>query len=226
MDSSLYKTLVMKNLQVLFFLFCITVALLSCGQHFQQPEPKKPQKDLSKYSQATFASGCFWCVETVFESVKGVEEAVSGYAGGKEANPTYQQVGAHQTGHAETVQVYYDSSVVSYATLLKVYFASEDPTQVNGQGPDQGTPYRSIIFYRTPGEKMQAEKYIAEIQKNYSSPIAAQVVPFEKFWEAEDYHQDYIVHNPDVPYVRMESMPRIRRFQKQYPDLIKPDHKF
>jgi peptide-methionine (S)-S-oxide reductase len=216
----------MKKLPVLFCSFFMMVALLSCSQQVNKVNIKKPQKDLSKYSQATFASGCFWCVEAVFESVKGVEEAVSGYAGGKEPNPTYEQVGAHQTGHAETVQVYYDSSVVSYETLLKVYFASQDPTQVNGQGPDQGAPYRSLIFYRTPAEKMQAEKYIGEIQKNYSKPIAAQVVPFEKFWEAEDYHQDYIVHNPDVPYVRMESIPRIRRFQKQYPELLKPDHKF
>jgi peptide-methionine (S)-S-oxide reductase len=215
----------MKKLLVLFFSFFMMTALLSCGQQSKKIIHKKVQKDLSKYSQATFASGCFWCVETVFESVKGVEEAVSGYAGGKEPNPTYEQVSAHRTGHAETVQVYYDPSVISYETLLKVYFASQNPTQVNGQGPDQGAAYRSIIFYRTPAEKMQAEKYIGEIQKNYSKPIAAQVVPFEKFWEAEDYHQDYIVHNPDVPYVRIESIPRIRRFQKQYPDLLKPDHK-
>jgi peptide-methionine (S)-S-oxide reductase len=216
----------MKHSQSLFFLFFISVALLSCSQQVKKVHAKKPQKDLSKFSQATFASGCFWCVETAFESVKGVEEAVSGYAGGKEPNPTYEQVSAHKTGHAETIQVYYDSSVVSYPTLLKVYFASQDPTQVNGQGPDHGAPYRSIIFYRTLSEKMQAEKYIGEIQKSYSRPIAAQVVPFEKFWEAEDYHQDYIVHNPGVPYVVIESIPRIKRFQKLYPDLIKPDHKF
>jgi peptide-methionine (S)-S-oxide reductase len=216
----------MKYLQALIFLLFITVASISCGQQVKQVQAKKPQKDLSKYSKVTFASGCFWCVEAAFESVKGVEEAVSGYAGGKEPNPTYEQVSAHKTGHAETIQVYYDSSIVSYATLLKVYFASQDPTQVNGQGPDQGAPYRSIIFYLTPSEKMQAEKYIGEIQKSYSLPIAAQVVPFEKFWEAEDYHQDYIVHNPAVPYVIMESIPRIKRFQKQFPELIKPDHKF
>lgn len=216
----------MKKLPVLFFLFFMMIALFSCGQQVKKSEHKKPEKDLSKYNKATFASGCFWCVEAVFESVKGVEEVVSGYAGGKQPNPTYEQVSAHTTAHAETIQVYYDSSVVSYVTLLKVYFASQDPTQVNGQGPDHGASYRSIIFYGTPAEKMQAEKYIAEIQKNYSSPIAAQIVPFEKFWQAEDYHQDYIEHNPDVPYVRMESIPRIRRFQKQYPELLKPDHKF
>ncbi len=216
----------MKNLSVIFLSLFMALALASCAQKHQQPAVKKVQKDLSKYSKATFASGCFWCVEAVYESVKGVEEAVSGYAGGKEPNPTYEEVGSHTTGHAETVQVYYDSSIVSYATLLKVYFASQDPTQVNGQGPDIGASYRSIIFYRTPEEKMQAEKYIAGIQKNYTEPIAAQLLPFEKFWMAEDYHQDYIQKNPDVPYVKMESIPRIKRFQKQLPELIKPDHKF
>ncbi|MEO6869485.1 MAG: peptide-methionine (S)-S-oxide reductase MsrA, partial [Ginsengibacter sp.] len=213
----------MKNLLILLS----SLFMLSCAQQAKKVNhEKKSQKDLSKYSKATFASGCFWCVEAVYESVKGVEEAVSGYAGGKEPNPTYEQVGSHTTGHAETVQVYYDSSIVSYATLLKVYFASQDPTQVNGQGPDIGASYRSIIFYRTPEEKMLAEKYIAEIQKNYSEPIAAQLLPFEKFWMAEDYHQDYIQNNPDVPYVKMESIPRIKRFQKQLPELIKADHKF
>ncbi len=216
----------MKRVPVLLFSFFMLIALISCGQQGKNITQAKVEKDLSKYSQATFASGCFWCVEAAFESVKGVEDAVSGYSGGKEANPTYEMVGAHQTGHAESVQVYYDPAVVSYATLLKVYFGSQDPTQVNGQGPDHGTPYRSLIFYRTPEEKMQAEKYKNEMQKNFSKPIAAQIVPFEKFWPAEDYHQDYIVHNPDVPYVRMESIPRIKRFQKQFPELIKPDHKF
>ncbi|HXH99475.1 MAG TPA: peptide-methionine (S)-S-oxide reductase MsrA [Sphingobacteriaceae bacterium] len=164
-------------------------------------------------------------MEGVYESVKGVHEVISGYSGGKEPNPTYEQVGSHATGHAEAVEVYYDSSIVSYATLLKVYFASQNPTQVNGQGPDNGAPYRSIIFYKTAEEKIQAEKSIAETQKKYTEPIAAQLVPFEKFWKAEDYHQDYIQKNPDVAYVRGESIPRIKRFQKQLPELIKPDHK-
>jgi len=220
-----YQKLIMKKIPFILFLFFLIV-LFSCKERIKGAEQKKVQKDLSAYSQATFASGCFWCMEAVFESVKGVNEAVSGYAGGKELNPTYEQVGAHTTGHAETVQVYYDSSIISYPTLLKVYFASQDPTQVNGQGPDQGSSYRSLIFYRNTQEKMQAEKYIAEIQKNYTEPIAAKVIPFEKFWPAEDYHQDYIAHNPDVQYVKLESIPRIKRFQKQYPELIKPDHKF
>ncbi len=219
----------MKKIQVLFLFSFVTAVLFSCGQNNNKTETKKEQKekkDLSKHSQATFASGCFWCMEGVYESVKGVEEVISGYAGGKEPNPTYELVGSHTTNYAETVQVYYDSSVVTYPTLLKVYFGSQDATQVNGQGPDEGASYRSIIFYNNPTEKVEVEKYIAEIQKNYDKPVAAQVVPFEKFWMAEDYHQDYIQHNPDVPYVQQESIPRIKRFQKQFPELIKPDHKF
>ena len=203
----------------------MVASLASCGQKSRKMAPQKVKKDLSKYTQAVFASGCFWCVEAAFESVIGVEEVVSGYSGGKEANPTYEQVGSHETGHAEAIQVFYDPAVVSYATLLKVYFASQNPTQVNGQGPDRGEPYRSIIFYHNASEKVQASSYKAEIQKKYREPIAAEIKAFEKFWPAEDYHQDYIKHNPDVPYVQGESIPRIKRFQKQYPDLIKPGHK-
>lgn len=186
-----------------------------------QPVPA----NLSGYSKATFAAGCFWCEEAVFESVKGVAEVISGYAGGDEKNPTYEQVGSGSTGHAESVEVYYDSTVVDYNTLLKVYFASEDPTQVNGQGPDIGTQYRSIIFYRNPSEKRLAEQFIATLTSSgkYSKPIAVQVVPNKIFWPAENYHQDYVRHNPGNPYVQHESIPRLRRTQQQVPDLIKPE---
>lgn len=187
--------------------------------------PKYTDQQLSHYSQATFSAGCFWCEEAVFESVKGVKEAVSGYAGGDTKNPSYEEVETGNTGHAETVMVYYDSSVVDFPTLLKVYFASEDPTQVNGQGPDHGTQYRSIVFYRNAKEKQEIDNYISQLSNSgkFNGPIAAQVVPFTKFWKAEDYHQDYIQHHPDDPYVRHESIPRIKRFQRQYPDLIKPE---
>ncbi|MGB4400444.1 MAG: peptide-methionine (S)-S-oxide reductase MsrA [Daejeonella sp.] len=217
----------MKKIFLLFVLASFMIASLSCTQQVQKiPKKKNPDKDLSKFSQATFASGCFWCVEGVFESVKGVHEVISGYAGGKEPNPTYEQVSSHTTDHAETIQVYYDSTLVSYATLLQVYFASQDPTQVNGQGPDNGASYRSIIFYKSLDEKSQAEKYISEIQKQYTKRIAARLLPFDKFWQAEDYHQDYIQNNPDAPYVKMESIPRIKRFQKQFPELIKAERRF
>jgi peptide-methionine (S)-S-oxide reductase len=202
----------------------ISLSIQGCAQKNPQGKlPAKEKADLSTKAEATFASGCFWCVEGVYESVKGVEEAVSGYSGGKSSNPTYEEVGAGNTDHAEAVTVYYDPAVVSYQTLLKVYFASQDPTQVNGQGPDKGRQYRSIIFYRNASEKQQALDYIKQLNASgrYKAPIAAEVVPFEKFWKAEDYHQDYIRHNPDVSYVKFESIPRIRKFQQQYPDLIK-----
>lgn len=179
----------------------------------------------AKLSKATFAAGCFWCEETVFESVKGVSEVISGYAGGTEPNPTYEQVGSGATGHAESIEVYYDSTQVTFPSLLKVFFASQDPTQVNGQGPDHGKQYRTIAFYRNDSEKKLIEDYIQQLTKSgkYDKPFAAQVVPYIKFWPAEDYHQNYIKHNPDVRYVQLESIPRIRRTQKAVPELIKPE---
>ncbi|MEP7250959.1 MAG: peptide-methionine (S)-S-oxide reductase MsrA [Ginsengibacter sp.] len=221
----------MKKIFQLFIILIFATGLYSCGNPDSNKVAATPsisKNELSKYSQATFAGGCFWCEETIFESVKGVKEVISGYSGGTEANPTYEQVGSGSTGHAESVNIYYDSSQVNYDTLLKVYFASEDATQVNGQGPDEGTQYRSIVLYRNDHEKQEAEDYIKQLNdsKKYDAPIAAQVVSFTKFWDAEDYHQNYIVNNPNVPYVRMESIPRIKRFQKQFPELLKPDHIF
>lgn len=218
---------------ITFFSAVLAITCMGCGHSSSTSvqvtaKPVLPPEELSKLSQATFASGCFWCVESVFESVKGVEEAVSGYAGGTKANPTYEEVGSGRTNHAEAVTVYYDSSMVDYPTLLKVFFASQDPTQVNGQGPDHGRQYRSIVFYNNAQEKKLAEDYMAKLtaSKKYSEPITVEIQPFTKFWEAEDYHQNYVVNNPNVGYVRMESIPRIKRFQAQYPELIKPDHKF
>ncbi len=186
---------------------------------FQKEDP------VAKLSKAVFAAGCFWCEEAVFESVKGVKEAISGYAGGTKNNPTYEEVGTGRTGHAESVEVIYDPAIVSYADLVKVYFASQDPTQVNGQGPDHGSAYRSIIFYNNEAEKKIATDYIAGLTASgkYDKPIAAEVVPYTMFWKAEDYHQDYVVNHPENPYVQNESIPRLRRTQKQVMELIRPD---
>lgn len=219
----------MKSLVTLFIASSLIIGVTSCAQ---KPRNKPMQtianKDLSKYSKAYFAAGCFWHEEALFESVKGVADAVSGYAGGTTQNPTYESVETGNTGHAESVMVYYDPSVISYATLLKVYFAGQDPTQVNGQGPDEGTQYRSIPFYTTDAEKKQIQDYIKQLNASgkYNAPIAAQVMPLTKFWKAEDYHQDYIAKNPDGGYVQHVSIPEIKHFQKLYPELIKPDHKF
>lgn len=179
----------------------------------------------AKISKATFACGCFWCEEAIFESVKGVREVVSGYAGGNTQNPTYEEVGREGTGHAETVEVYYDSTIITYPQLLRVYFASGDLTQVMGQGPDHGSSYRSIIFYRNDTEKKEIETYMAELSKSgkYSKPLSVEVTPYTKFWKAEDYHQDYVAHHPNVAYVQQESIPRLKRAQKEVPDLIKPE---
>jgi peptide-methionine (S)-S-oxide reductase len=204
----------------------ILITFSACGQKNikVKTEPHLSEKALSKYSQATFAAGCFWHEEALFESIKGVKEAVSGYAGGTTKNPTYESIETGRTGHAETVNVYYDSSVITYPTLLTIYFAGQNPTQVNGQGPDRGSQYRSIVFYRNNNEQKLVENYIKNIEPKYREPIAAQVVAFNKFWPAEVYHQNYIDNNPYGGYVQMVSIPEIKKLQRQYPQLIKPGH--
>ena len=162
----------------------------------------------------------------MFESIKGVKEAVSGYAGGNTMNPNYETIEEGTTGHAETVNVFYDSSQIDFPTLLKIYFAGQNATQVNGQGPDLGTQYRSIVFYRNAAEKTMIEKYMKEIQPRYKSPLAAQVMPFTKFWTAEDYHQNFIEKNPSQGYVRAVSIPEIQKLQKQFPELVKPGYQY
>lgn len=185
----------------------------------------QPTKKLSELSKAYFASGCFWCVEAIFESVRGVEEAVSGYAGGEEANPTYREVSAGATGHTEAVEVYYDPEVVSYQTLVKAYYGSHDPTTVNGQAPDFGTQYRSMILYTNDKEKKIALKFKQDLEASgtYSKPIATQIEPLTKFWPAEDYHQNFERLNPNQSYVRNVSIPRLNRFKKKFPELLKKD---
>jgi peptide methionine sulfoxide reductase msrA/msrB len=172
---------------------------------------------------ATFAGGCFWCEEAVFESIKGVREVVSGYSGGKEKNPTYEQVGSGSTGHAESFQVFYDPTKVTFADLVKVYFASIDPTQVDGQGPDHGKQYRSIAFYNNENERKIIDEAIASRSASgkYAKPIVVQVVAFEKFWNAEDYHQNYVQNHPENPYVQHESLPRKKKTLEQVKELLK-----
>lgn len=220
----------MKSLFILIFSSTLMIALTSCAQKTDNKATQTSDKkiDLSKYSTAYFAAGCFWHEEALFESVKGVKEAVSGYAGGTTSNPTYEDIETGNTGHAESVEVYYDPSEISYATLLKVYFAGQNPTQVNGQGPDMGTQYRSIAFYTNDTEKKDIENYMQQMTASgkYNAPIAAKVMPLKKFWIAEKYHQDYIEKNPNQGYVQAVSIPEIKHFQKEYPQLVKADHRF
>lgn len=166
---------------------------------------------------ADFAEGCFWHTEIVFQSLVGVRDAVSGYAGGTDKHPDYEKVSSGTTGHAESVQVYYDPSRISYETLVKAFFASMDPTQLNRQGPDEGTQYRSIAFYRNEQEKKIIEAEIARLtaSKKYSGKIVTEVVPFTNFYPAEDYHQEYIKNHPGNPYVQHVSIPDWLEFKKE-----------
>ncbi|WP_083629666.1 peptide-methionine (S)-S-oxide reductase MsrA [Tenacibaculum agarivorans] len=178
----------------------------------------------NKKEVAYFASGCFWCVEAIFESVEGVEEAVSGYAGGDTKNPTYRSIGTGRTGHAETVAVYYNPKKVSFKTLVDVFFGSHDPTTVNGQHPDYGTQYRSIAFYNTAEEKKYIEAAILDLNAEvYKGKIATEVLKIKKFYEAEDYHQNYERLHPNNPYVRNVSIPRLNRFKKKFPKILKKE---
>ncbi|MGC1203461.1 MAG: peptide-methionine (S)-S-oxide reductase MsrA [Flavobacteriaceae bacterium] len=175
-------------------------------------------------ARAYFASGCFWCVEAIYESVKGVDESISGYSGGHSNNPTYEASNTGRTGHAEAVEIIYDPKVVSFETLVDVYFGSQNVTQVNGQGNDRGSQYRSIIFYQNDAQKDIILKKKKALAKKMGVKIAAEVYPFQKFWLAEDYHQDYEKLHPNNSYIRNVSIPRLKRFKAKFPDLIKESH--
>ncbi len=208
---------------VLALALCFT----ACAQRSGTPSPLKQLSatERAKLSVATFAAGCFWHEEGLFETIKGVKDVESGYAGGTAASPSYEQVATGRTGHAETVNVYYDPKEISFADLLKVYFTSADPTQVNGQGNDMGTEYRTIIFYRTPAEKTAIDAAIAGVSKQHKQPIAVQVVPFSKFWPAEGYHQNYIPAHTGEGYVQY-CIREIQQTQQKMPGMVKPGYKY
>jgi peptide-methionine (S)-S-oxide reductase len=173
---------------------------------------------------AVFAGGCFWGIEAVFEHVKGVKSAVSGYAGGTTGNPSYEQVSTGDTGHAESVQVIYDPAQVSYGKLLQIFCSvAHDPTQLNRQGPDHGTQYRSEIFYNTPQQQQVAESYIKQLTaaKTFSRPIVTKVEKLRAFYPAEEYHQDYLVHHPNQPYIVINDQPKVAALKKQFPDIYR-----
>lgn len=212
----------------LFLCFSLFSNITSCGdKHNAKPiyTPKVVDQNLSK---AYFASGCFWCVEAVFESVIGVQEVVSGYCGGEADDANYDDVSSGSTDHAETIEVYYNPAFVSYETLLQVFFGSHDATTANRQGPDAGRQYRSAIFYSTEEEKIKANDYIQKLYESgeyESGSITTEVVPFKAFYAAEEYHQDYEKRNPNQPYIRGVSVPRLKKFQSKHPDLLKKEEK-
>lgn len=197
------------------------ILLVSCGQTQSKTigiQPPSKQKPTSNEAVATFSEGCFWHAEIIFQSLVGVRDAVSGYAGGTDKSPNYDKVSTGATGHAETVQVYYDPSKISYETLVKALFASMDPTQVNGQGNDEGNEYRSIAFYRNDIEKKIIEAEIKRLTdaKVYKRKIVTEVLPFSKFYPAEDYHQEYIYFHPENSYVKNVSVPEYLAFRKEF----------
>ncbi|MBU2973938.1 peptide-methionine (S)-S-oxide reductase MsrA [Zobellia sp. B3R18] len=217
-----------------------TISLLivtSCQSHVEKKKTamestvkkeivKPTNQDLEKFETAYFASGCFWCVEAIFESVKGVEEVVSGYSGGTEKNPTYEQVGGGMTSHAEAVKIYYDPKVISFTALVQVFFGSHDPTTLNRQGPDRGAQYRSVAFYKNEKEKKIIEAYIKALtdQNVYEgAPITTEVTQFTKFYDAEDYHQDYEKKHPNNSYITNVSIPRLNRFKANFKEYLKED---
>jgi peptide-methionine (S)-S-oxide reductase len=178
-----------------------------------------------KTKVAYFGSGCFWCVEAIFETVKGVKEAESGYCGGTTKNPTYEQICTGKTGHAETVKITYDPKVISYSDLIRVFFNSHDPSTLNQQGPDKGTQYRSVIFYTNESEKEIAKNYIENLLKKRTfKEITTTLEPFNIFYAAEVYHQDFEKRNPDYPYIKQVSVPRLKAFKNKTKDLIKKNH--
>jgi peptide-methionine (S)-S-oxide reductase len=172
---------------------------------------------------ATLAGGCFWCLEPVFDNLQGVLDVVSGYSGGHVPDPTYSEVTTGRTGHAEVVQVTFDPAVISFAEILEVFFTIHDPTTLNRQGADVGTQYRSAVFYHTPEQKATIEQVVKDLEKQrvWDNPIVTQVAPFEVFYPAEDYHQEYYANNPRQPYCQMVVAPKVAKFRKKYADRLK-----
>ena len=207
-----------------FTAIVLAVTLLSFSQKKEEKLKEVSVQTSSETKVAYFASGCFWCVEAIFESVNGVEEAVSGYAGGHTKKPTYKTIGTGRTGHAESVAVYYNPKKVSFQTLVTVFFGSHDPTTKNGQHPDYGSQYRSIAFYKTQNEKQIIENTIKRLNEDvYQGKIVTEVKKMEKFYPAEEYHQNYERLHPENPYVQKVSIPRLNRFKRKFPELLKKE---
>lgn len=182
--------------------------------------PASPEK----LETITLGSGCFWCTEAVFQNLRGVKSAVSGYSGGKVLNPTYEQVCSGNTGHAEVIQVTYDPAVIPFEDLLRVFWHTHDPTTLNRQGHDVGTQYRSAIYYHNDQQRKVAEQYKAQLDesKTFDAPIVTEITPFDKFYPAENYHQEYYDLNPNQGYCQAVIRPKVEKFKKEFGDLLEP----
>ena len=212
----------------LFSLLLALALCAGCRAAAKTPVPPASHDEVLAQSPgketAVFAGGCFWGTQGVFERVKGVLDTTAGYAGGSAATATYDQVTTETTGHAESVKVVYDPSKITYGQLLRVFFSvAHDPTQLNRQGPDEGTSYRSAIFYSNDEQRKISQEYIAQLDAAhvFAKPIVTQVTPLKGFYDAESYHQDYALHNPDNPYILVCDRPKIEALKAEFPELFK-----
>jgi peptide-methionine (S)-S-oxide reductase len=205
-----------SSLTILF-----STAVLSAAS-LPNPAIDAPKSD-KKTEVAVVAGGCFWGIEAVFDSLKGVTDAVSGYTGGNKSTAHYEIVSTGTTGHAESVQITYDPSQISYGQLLKIFFTVHDPTEINRQGPDDGSQYRSEIFYTNEEQKKIAEAYIQQLNssKVFRKPIATKIEPLKEFYRAEDYHQDYAVKNPNQGYIVVNDLPKVAHVRQEFPSMVK-----
>ncbi|MDV3749905.1 peptide-methionine (S)-S-oxide reductase MsrA [Elizabethkingia anophelis] len=200
------------------FFLILSLLLVSCQGQEERKSTVKQNKMENKLAYATIGGGCFWCVESCFNMLKGVDSVISGYSGGHKANPTYEEVCTGDTGHAEVVQIAYDPAVISYKQLMEVFLFLHDPTQLNRQGNDIGTQYRSVVFYNSEEQKKETEEALkeSEAKQQWTGKYVTEVVPFEKFWPAEAYHQGYYKENPNQPYCSAVVGPKIQKFKKYF----------
>ena len=201
----------------------ILACVLFTGILFSQNNTKTKKMTQSNFETITLGGGCYWCVEAVYENLKGVKSVVSGFSGGKILNPSYEEVCSGTTGHAEVVQITFDKNVTNLDEIFKVFFTVHDPTTLNRQGADKGTQYRSVIFYNDEEQKKEAQSIIAELKhaKVYENPIVTTLEPFTKFYKAEDYHQNYYANNKSQPYCQMVIQPKLEKFEKVFKGKLK-----
>lgn len=208
------------------FLFITLLTLSSCGQNNKKTEKISDKISDKKISMenlevATFGAGCFWCIEAMFQDLKGVEKVASGYSGGHLDNPTYKEVCEGTTGHAEVLHIHFDPKVISYEELLQALWYAHDPTQLNRQGNDVGTQYRSAIYYHNESQRLAAEKSKAEIATHYTKPVVTEITAFQKFYPAEDYHTDYFNLHGENPYCSSVVAPKVQKFRQKFASKLK-----
>lgn len=205
----------------------LLLGLISFATAASVPHTYKSQIDMTTNGKATFGSGCFWCIEAIYERVKGVETVISGYSGGRKSEASYRFVSSGKTRHAEVIQITFDPDIISYGRLLEIFWATHDPTTPDRQGGDVGPQYRSVIFYHDENQKEQAELFKQKLDKSniFDNPIVTEISPFEAFYEAEDYHQDYYANNPEQGYCRIVIRPKVEKFKSLFDEELRDEYR-